>query len=197
VNQYLLLVLTALLYALAFGALTWLRGEGLVARFAWEVLAVTAAIVAVAWVARLSVHPVLLLVAIYLVTMRARLLVDVGNALSGRKRHEDALAVLRLGLRLASDPFTASLVRINIGVTQIRQKRFEDAISQLDTTLANLPQGRGSPKYEAACRYNLGLAYLRTGQEANGSQQMRQVVELLPNSIYAVGAEAALKKLSH
>jgi len=192
-NPYLLLVLEALLFALLFGALSWLRGEGLPAQFAWEVLAFTAVSLLLAWVARTTLHPVLFLVLVYLFTMRARLLVDLGNAVAARGQYDWAMSIFHLALRLASDAFSRAIVRVNIGVVLIRQKHFEEAIALLNDVLANMPRGRGSPKYEAACRYNLGLAYLRAGQEMSAVQQFNQVVELLPNSLYARGAEAALK----
>jgi tetratricopeptide (TPR) repeat protein len=188
------LVLEALLFALGFGALSWLRGEGLQGRFAWEVLGFTAVSLALAWAAQVTIPPVLFLVLIYLFTMRARLLVDVGSALSARRRYEQALSVFRLALRLASDTISQTLVRINTAVVLIRQKRFEEAIALLSETLADIPQGRGGPKYEAACRYNLGLAYLRAGQETKAVEQFKVVIEVLPSSLYARGAEAALKR---
>jgi len=194
VNAYALLALEALLFALVFGALSWLRGEGLPARFAWEVLGVTAVCYLLCGVTGLAMHPVLFLVLVYIITMRARLLVDVGNALSARGRYEHALQVFGWAQRLAADPFSQTLVRINTGVVFFRQKRFAEAIDHLSGALAGLPGGRGGPKLEAACRYNLGLAYLRTGQERQGREQLNQVIELLPNSLYARGAEAALRQ---
>jgi tetratricopeptide (TPR) repeat protein len=194
VNPYVVLILEALLFALAFGALTWLRGEGLPGRFAWEVLGVTAVLLALSWVARTPMHPVLFLVLIYVVTMRARLLVDLANALSARRKYEGALSILRLALRLASDPISQTLVQINTGVVMIRQKRFEEAIQFLSSTLQEIPAGRGGPKYEAACRYNLGLAHLRAGQDSQAAEQFNAVIELLPNSLYARGAETALAR---
>lgn len=193
-NPYAILILEALLFALAFGALTWLRGEGLPAQFAWEVLGVTAVLLALSWVARAPIHPVLFLVVIYLVTMRARLLVDLGNTLSARRKYEGALSVLGLAQRLASDPISQTLGQINTGVVLIQQKRFEEAVQLLDKTLQGIPAGRGGPKYEAACRYNLGLAHLRAGQESEAVEQFNSVMELLPNSLYARGAQAALAR---
>lgn len=193
-NPYLLLVLEALLFVLAFGALSWLRGEGLPGRLAAEAAVFTVASVSLSWVARVAIHPVLFLVLVYLVTMRARLLVDLGNTLSARGRYEQALAALHLGSRLSSDPSAQALARINTGVVWMRQKRFEQAVVILNDALVALPHQRGSPKLEAACRYNLGLAYLRLGEEANALQQLNKVIELMPNSLYARGAESALRQ---
>lgn len=195
-NPYVLLALEALLYALLFGALTWLRGEGLPGRFAWEVLGFSAICIALSWAAGVAIHPVLFLVLVYLLTMRARLLVDLANVLSARGWHKQALVTLNLASRLAGDEISQTMVRINTGVVHIQQKRFEEATAILNGALSQMPRGRGTPKYEAACRYNLGLAYLRAGQEVNAVQQFNQVMELLPNSLYARAAEAALKRWS-
>jgi len=188
------LALEALLFALLFGLLSWLRGEGLPIRFAWEVVALTAISLGLSWAVRISIHPVLFLLFIYIVTMRARLLVDLANSLSARRRYSPALALLGLAERLATDPVTRTMVRINTAVVWIRQKRLDEAVALLNAALADLPIGRGSPKYEAACRYDLGLAYLRLRQDGSAVQQFNQVIELLPNSLYARGAEAALRE---
>jgi len=194
VNPYAVLILEALLFALAFGALTWLRGEGLPGRFAWEVLGITTVLLAISWVANAPMHPVLFLVIIYLVTMRSRVLVDLGNALAARGKHEMARSILGFAQRLASDEISQTLARVNTGVLLIREKRFEEAVQLLSTTLQEIPAGHGGPKYEAACRYNLGLAHLRAGQESKAVEQFNAVIELLPNSLYARGAQAALNR---
>jgi len=87
-----------------------------------------------------------------------------------------------------------TLVHINTGVVLIREKHFEEAVQLLSRTLQGIPAGRGGPKYEAACRYNLGLAHLRAGQESEAFQQFNAVIDLLPNSLYARGAQAALTR---
>jgi len=194
VNPYLLLVLEALLFALVFGLLSWLRGEGLAAQFAWESLGFAAVVLVVTWPARIAVHPVLFLVLIYVWTMRARLLADLGNAFSARGRYEQARSIFHLALRLGPDSLSRTIVRINEGVVLVRQKRMEEAIALLNDVLAHLPTGRGSPKYEAAGRYNLGFAYLRAGEAAKARREFEEVIALLPLSLYARAAESALKK---
>lgn len=193
-NPYVLLVFVALLFILGFGGLSWLRGEGLPGRFAWEVLGFTGVTLLITWAMRVPISPVLFLVLVYLFTMRARLLVDLGNVFSSRGSYAQALSLFQLALRLDSDAFSQAIARINMGVVWIRQKRFEEAIALLSDVLAHMPHGRGGPKYEAACRYNLGMAYLRTGQEAKAVEQFNEVIQLLPHSLYARSAETMLQR---
>ncbi|MGQ9492341.1 MAG: tetratricopeptide repeat protein [Anaerolineae bacterium] len=193
-NPYLLLLFVALLFILGFGGLSWLRGEGLPGYFAWEALGFTAVVLLITWATKVTMSPVLFLVLLYLFTMRARLLIDLGNAFSTRGIHRQALSLFHLALRLDHDAFSQAIGQINIGVLLIRQERFEEAIALLSKVLTHMPRGRGGPKYEAACRYNLGLAYLRSGQEAKAVEQFNEVIQLLPQSLYARSAEAALKK---
>lgn len=193
-NPDVLLVLVALLFILGFGGLSWLRGEGLPGRFAWEVLGFTGVTLLITWAIGVPISPVLFLVLVYLFTMRARLLVDLGNAFSARGSYKQALSLFRLALRLDSDAFSQAIAHINIGVVWIRQKRFAEAIALLSDVLTRIPHGRGGPKYEAACRYNLGIAYLRTGQDAKAVEQFNEVIRLLPYSLYARSAEAMLQR---
>lgn len=193
-NPYVLLVLVALLFILGFGGLSWLRGEGLPGRFAWEVLGFTGITLLITWAMRVPISPILFLILVYLFTMRARLLVDLGNAFSSRGSYDQALSLFRVALRLDSDAFSQAIARINMGVVWIRQKRFEEAIALLSDVLAHIPHGRGGPKYEAACRYNLGMAYLRTGQGAKAVEQFNEVIRLMPHSLYARSAEAILQR---
>ncbi|MBC7261510.1 MAG: tetratricopeptide repeat protein [Chloroflexi bacterium] len=193
-DPYVLLVFVALLFILGFGGLSWLRGEGLPGRFAWEALGFTGATLLISWAVKVPISPILFLILVYLFTMRARLLVDLGNVFSTRGAYNQALSLFHLALRLDSDAFSQAIARINMGVVWIRQKRFEEAIALLSDVLAHIPHGRGGPKYEAACRYNLGFAYLRTGQDAKAVEQFNKVIQLLPNSLYARSAEAMLQR---
>jgi hypothetical protein len=58
----------------------------------------------------------------------------------------------------------------------------------LNELLGRLAERGGAPQLVAVCRYNLGLAYLRAGEERKAMQQSHEVIELLPNSLYARGA---------
>ncbi|MCK4315942.1 MAG: tetratricopeptide repeat protein [Anaerolineae bacterium] len=187
----LLILLIGLLYILGFGALSFMRRQGLSTRFAIEGLIVTTIGAALAF-ASVPIHPILFLAVLYLVTMRARLLVDLGNALTSRKRYDQALALYGFALRLGPDAVSRQIVLINRGVTQLQMQEPETAYLTLEEALAD--EGlRPGAKYLAAGYYNLGLACQRTGREAGAIRHFNQAIDALPTSIYAHAARQALK----
>lgn len=188
----LLILLVGLLYVLGFGALSFMRRQGLSTRFAVEGLILTGIGAALTYVS-VPVNPVLFLVILYLVTMRVRLLVDLGNWFTSRKQHDRALALFRLALRLRPDAVSRQIVLINRGVTQLRMQEPEAACLTLEQVLAD-ERLRPGARYLAAGYYNLGLAYRRTGREAEAIRRFNEAIDALPNSIYAHAARQALKK---
>lgn len=193
-NPLLVTLLVGLLYILIFGGLSLLRREGLSNQFAFEGLAITSAAVLFSLLTSISLNPILFLVIIYLITMRSRLLVDVGNFLASRGRREAALSVYRWALKLWPDCASQAVVLINRGVVELQQGRLRAAIASLEKALGAKKLGHLGLKYEAACRYNLGLAYGRSGRESEASRELNEVVDLFPTSIYALQARRALKE---
>lgn len=190
----LLILLVGVLYILGFGALSYVRRQGLSGRFLIEGLIITVVGVALTLVS-VPLHPVLFLAIIYLATMRVRLLVDLGNLLTNRQQYGQALALFRVALRLWPDAIGRQIVLINQGVTQLRMQEPETAYLTLSGALAN-EEARQGAKYLAAGYYNLGLACRRTDREAEAIRRFNQAIDTLPNSIYAHGARQALKKKS-
>jgi tetratricopeptide (TPR) repeat protein len=188
----LLIVLIGLLYILAFGALSFMRRQGLSLRFAIEGLIVTA-IGAGLVAASVPLHPLLFLVILYLITARVRLLVDLGNFMTSRRRYAPALAIYRLALCLWPDAVSRQIVLINRGVTQLRMGESEAAYDTLEEALADEDIKVGA-KYQAAGYYNLGLAARRTGSEPEAVLRFNQAIDALPNSIYARAAQRALQE---
>jgi len=188
----LLILLVGLLYLLGFGALSFMRRQGLSARFAIEGVIVTAVGAALAF-ASVPVHPALILVVIYMVTMRVRLLVDVGNWLTSRGRYERALDLYQFALRLGPDAVGRQIALINHGVTQLRMQEPEAANLTLSEALTDQKVQPGA-KYLAAGYYNLGLACRRTGRDAEAIRRLNEAIDALPTSIYAHGARQALKR---
>jgi tetratricopeptide (TPR) repeat protein len=188
----LLISLIGLLYLLGFGALSVGRRQGLSFRFAVEGLIVTAICAALVY-ASLPIHPLLFLIVLYLITMRVRLLVDLGNWFNSRRQYERALALYRFALRLGPDAISRQIVLINRGVTELSMRDPEVAYRTLAEALAGEEVKLGA-KYLAAGYYNLGLACRRTGREAEAIRRFNQAISELPNSIYGRAAERALKE---
>ncbi|HUV88778.1 MAG TPA: tetratricopeptide repeat protein [Anaerolineae bacterium] len=169
-----------------------MRRQGLSTRFAVEGLIVTAAGVALTLVP-VPVHPALFLIVIYVITMRVRLLVDLGNGFTSRRQYSRALDLYQFALRLGADAVSRQIVLINRGVTQLRMQEPEVAYLTLEEALANQKLQPGA-KYLAAGYYNLGLACRRTGREAEAIRRFNEAVDALPVSIYAHAARQELKK---
>jgi len=188
----LVISLVGFIFVLGFGALSYMRRQGLSARFAVEGLIVTG-VGAVCSYAVAPVNPLLFLVILYLITMRVRLLADLGNGLTGRKQYEQALSVYRFALRLGPDTSSRQIILINRGVTQLCMKAPEAAVTSLEEALG-CEEARLGAKYLAAGHYNLGLAYRRVGREAEAIRHFNQAIDAWPTSVYAAHARAALEQ---
>ena len=193
-NPYVLTATIGILYIVMFGGLTVLRREGLSTQLAIEVLGITAITELVLFAFQAPFSPVWFLILIYLVSMRIRLLVDVANFLSSRGRQGNAIKLLQLSLRLLPDRISRLIVYVNMGIVQIRRKNPASAIELFELVLEESQNGGLSIKYEAACRYNYGVALLRQGNDAQAVREFNEVSIVYPNSIYSRAAEIALAK---
>jgi tetratricopeptide (TPR) repeat protein len=193
VNPHLLLILIALLYLLIVGGLSALRREGFSLQFAVEVIVVAGLLVALSLVTGSVIHPVICLIVIYLVTMRARLLVDLGNLLARRGHHQQATNVYSLALQLRPDSPSRQIVSLNQAVGQLQRGQLAQAIAVLENLLTD-SQHHLSPKYEAAARYNLAVGCRRQGNEAKAIVEFNKVIDVMPGSVYASSAQIALEK---
>jgi tetratricopeptide (TPR) repeat protein len=191
-NPTLTILLIGILYVLGFFGLTAIRRQGLSTRFAIEGLMITA-IAAVITATVSPVNPFVFLIIIYLLTMRVRLLIDLGNWFTSRQKHNRALALFDLALRIGPDATSGQIVLINRGVTLLHMQKPEEAYITLKEALADVKLKPGA-KYLSAGFYNMGLACRRTGREAEAIQHFNEAINELPNSIYAFGAKQALKK---
>jgi len=192
IDRYLLILFVGLLYLLGFGGLSLLRQQGLSLRFAIEGVTITA-IGTLATLASLPLSPVLFMLILYAVTMRVRLLVDLGNWFVSKGRPQRALDLYLLGLHLWPDPVGRQLVLINLGVARLRLREPESAYQILEEAMSRETVRVGA-KYLAAGYYNLGLACRRTEREAEAIRRFNQAVDVGPSSIYALAAQKALKE---
>jgi tetratricopeptide (TPR) repeat protein len=194
IDPTLLLILIACAFILVFGALSFMRHEGLSVRFVLEVLVVTAVLVGISYLVKKPLSPFLFLILLYLITMRSRLMVDVANLFAERGRYKPAFRLYQLSLAWWPDASTRLIVLTNRGAAELLSGQTEVAIQTLEGILAEQNRPRLGIKYEAASHYNLGLTYERKGERAKAIQQFHQVVELLPGSAYGQAAAAALQR---
>jgi len=193
-DPHLLNITIGLVYIVAFGGLSFLRREGLSGQFAFEVLGGMAIAEGGALLTGTTIHPILFLIIIYLPSMRVRLLVDIANLLSARGRQRDAVQLLQFALRIFPDAPTRLIVMANLGIIQLRRKNPESAQALLESVLEEAKTVKLGLKYEAACRYNLGLALQQQGKEAGAVVQFNKVINIPPNSMYSKAAARALEK---
>ncbi len=190
----LVILVTGLVFILAFGGLSYIRGYGLSGQLALEGLALTAIFALLAWATNISLNPIVFLIILYLVSMRARILVDAGNFFLNAGRIPTAISLYRLALRLWPDPASRCIANINIGVAKIRSGAFQEAIAILEEILEKYKENIGF-RNEAACLFNLGLAYRRLGQEDKAVRCLREALDLYPDSLYGRRARQLLKEL--
>lgn len=194
IDPYLLLLLVACLFVLIFGGLGWFRREGLSIQFVLEVAGLTALLVGGSWLLGIRLSPFLFLLFLYLVTMRSRLIVDLANMLATRERYDTAQRLYRLGLAWWPDVASRFIVLVNQGAAQLHSGQIDAAIETLESVLASEDQPRLGLKYEAACHYNLGYAYEQKGDHGRAVSEYNKTIDVLPGSVYAQGAAAALKR---
>jgi len=194
-NPHLLIFAIGIFYTLIFGALSLLRREGLSTQFAIEGSVITVMVIGIALLTNTVVDPLPFLIFIYLITMRGRLLVDIANALSSRGRQRDAIKLLQLAMRLMPDRSTRMVIQVNMGIVQLLRKNpasaqgiFEEVLKEMDAS------GGLGIKYEAACRYNLGQAFMQQSKEVEAVRQFNETSIIYPTSIYARSAERILEQ---
>jgi len=197
VNLPMFLLLEGLLFVVVFGALSLFRREGLSIQFAFEVTAITLVAVALTALTPFAVSPILLLIVIYLVTMRVRLLVDLGTFLARRGQFAQADRIYALALRLWPDHTGRLIVQVNQGTALLQRNALDQAIVIFKSVLEKAGQGDLGVKYESAAHYNLGVAYRRKNMEAQAIAEFNAVLDTWPASVYARQADIALAQGHH
>lgn len=190
----LLSLLVACLFILVFGGLGYIRREGLSVQFALEAVALTILLLGITWLFGVPLSPFVLLILLYLVTMRSRLTVDVANMLVRREQYDLAFKLYRLSLAWWPDPASRLIVLVNKGAAELHSDQLDAAIQTLESALEAEKRPRLGLKYEAACRYNLGYAYEQKGEDAQAVAYYNEAIDVLPGSLYAQAAESALRR---
>jgi len=188
-----LILLVALLFILVFGGLPVLRKEEPSLQLAVEVLVLTGLSIGASLSTGLRLEPILFLILLYLIVMRCRVLIDLGNLLSSRGRHQLALSVYRLAMRLGPDFPSRLIALISYGAVLVRVGALEEAIRILEKVLEEGGK-RLQPKHESACHYNLGVAYMRLDRESRAVREFNETIDVWPLSLYARLARAALER---
>jgi len=187
-------LLVTCLFILIFGGLGYVRREGLSAQFALESIAVATLLIGGSWLLNIRLSPFLLLIVLYVVTMRSRLIVDLANILAQRGRFQPAFRLYQLGLAWWPDRASRLIVLANRGAAELYSGQVDTAIQTLESLVQVEQRPRLGPKYEAACHYNLGYAYEKKGEDAKAVAQYNETIELLPGSLYAKAAQSALNR---
>lgn len=189
-----LLLFLGLLYVLVFGALSLVRREGLSVQFALEGLLLTALAVGLSAFTPISTHPVLFIAILYLVTMRVRVLVDLGNSFARRNNFILAGKFYSLAESLKPDLTSSLILQINQGTALLQQGALDESIAVFKTVLERAGRGFLGEKHQAATHYNLGVAYRRKKMETQAALEFNAVVVTWPFSEYARYAQIALQK---
>lgn len=190
----LFLLLVGFCYILVFGGLSWLRREGFSLRFALEAILITAIAAGLAAFTPFRMSGMLLVILLYVVTMRVRLLIDLANLLARRGQRERAASVYALAARLGPDPAGRLLLQINRGVLSLQEGDLDGAIAALQGVLAEAGSGFLSAKHECATHYNLAVAYERKGLDAQACVEYNAALDTWPSSEFGRRAAAALQR---
>jgi tetratricopeptide (TPR) repeat protein len=192
--QPLLLLLVGFCYVLVFGGLSWLRREGFSLRFAVEGVVITLIVAGLAAFTPFQMNPVILILLLYVLTMRVRLLVDLGNYLARRGQRARAYSVYELAWRLWPDAAGCLILEINRGVLSLQEGELDQAIAMLQGVLAQAGSGFLGAKHECATHYNLAVAYERKGLDAQAAVEFSAALDTWPASEYGRRAAAALER---
>jgi len=189
----LLLLLVGLAYALIFRLLAWLRREMFSLQFIFEAVILTVVGAGLAYLGIFVFNPIVFVLLLYLITMRARLLVDLANLLARSGRFRAAERIYGLARGLGPDAPSRLVISMNQGAALILEGRTEEGIGLLKEVLETPDL---SPKHLASVHYNLGVAYRHQGNNRESVHHLREAIEAMPGSIYARHAQALLKKRS-
>lgn len=191
-NLPVLLLFEGFLFIVLFGGLSLLRRERLSGQFALEAIAITGVASGFTALTGFTTHPILFFILLYLITLRVRLLVDLGNFFAQRGQFSSAHRVYALAEHLWPDQTSRLIVQVNQGTARLQQGAPDEAITIIDNVLQKASEGYLGIKYEAAAHYNLGVAYRRKKMEARAVSEFTAVLDIWPVSEYARRAEAAL-----
>ena len=189
-----MLPLAGVLYTVVFAAMSVLRREGLSTGFLTQSLTITAVFTVANLLGGSRLHPLAFVLVIYLLTMRVRILLDLGNIFAARGNLATADRIYDLALRLLPSGSERCIVAINRGVFRLQAGDAAAAAAALSAVLKSAEYQAAGVKYRSAAHYNLGVAYNKQGMAAEAAAELGRVLELWPVSEYARKAQALLKQ---
>ena len=191
----LIILLVGLSYVVLLGGLALFRREGLSLRFAIEAASITALSSGLVAVTGIQLNPVLFLILLYLLTMRVRLLVDLGNVFARQGKNFQAGKLYTLASNLWPDISGRLVLEVNQATLLLQENKLDEAIAMFTEVLQQAGQGYLGIKYEAAAHFNLGVVYLRKELPARATIEFNEVINTWPASLYAHRAQEALDRL--
>jgi tetratricopeptide (TPR) repeat protein len=190
-----IILLVGLAYVVLFGGLALLRREGLSLRFAFESAIITGLTSGLAAMTGAQVNPVLFLIFLYLITMRVRILIDLGVIFARQGKFSTAGRLYALAARLWPDATNGLILNVNQATLFLQENKLDESIAMFTNVLQQANQGFLGVKYEAASHYNLGVAYLRKNTTGHATVEFNATIDTWPASLYAQRAQQALDRL--
>lgn len=191
----LIILLVGLAYIVLFGGLALLRREGLSMRFAIESAIITGLVSGFAALTAVKVNPVIFLIILYLLTMRVRILVDLGVMFARQGKVSTAKKLNEAAERVWPDNTNRLILKVNQATLSLQEDKLDEAITMFTDILHQADQGYLGVKYEAAAHYNLGVAYVRNNEPGRATVAFNAVIDTWPASLYAHRAQQALDRL--
>lgn len=190
-----IILLVGLAYVVLFGGIGLLRREGLSLRFAIESACITAVFSGLAALTGAQVNPILFLIVLYLITMRVRILIDLGVMIARQGKTALAGKLYAFASRLWPDAASGLILKVNQATLLLQEAKLNESIAMFTDVLQQAGQGYLGVKYETASHFNLGVAHLRKNESGRATVEFNAVIDTWPASLYAHRAQDALDRL--
>lgn len=190
-----IILLVGLAYIVLFGGIALLRREGLSMRFALESAVITGLASGLVALLDLQVNPVIFLIVLYLITMRVRILIDLGVIFARQGKLAIAGRLYKIAENIWPDITCGLILKVNQATLFLQEDKLDESIAVFSDVLQQANQGYLGVKYESASHYNLGVAYLRKKEPGRATVEFNAVIDTWPASLYAHRAQQALDRL--
>ena len=124
-----IILLVGLAYVVLFGGIGLLRREGLSLRFAIESACITAVFSGLAALTGAQVDPILFLIVLYLITMRVRILIDLGVMIARQGKTALAGKLYAFASRLWPDAASGLILKVNQATLLLQEAKLNEMYS--------------------------------------------------------------------